>query len=57
MKKYKLYKKDFQKWKDMIYILPTITIVTDNMIYDKKNFSVEFHFLVWHCRFLWLMEG
>lgn len=55
--KYKLHKTDFQKWNDMIYLLPTITIVTDNMIYDKKNFSVEFHFLVWHGRLLFMKGG
>ena len=54
--KYKLHKIDFQKWKDMIYILPTFIVVTDNMIYTEKNFAIELHFLVWHCRFLFMKE-
>ena len=57
LKKYKYNKKDYQKWNDMIYIFPSVVIVLDNTIYPKKNFAIELHFLVWHCRFLFMKGG
>lgn len=56
MRKYKLHKKDVQKWTDMIYLLPTVVVVADNFIYSEKNFSIEVHFIMWHFRFLFLRE-
>ena len=53
MKKYKLYRKDFQIWKDIIHILPTIEIVIDEARYGTENIALGFHFLVFHARLLW----
>lgn len=41
-------------WRDMVFLLPTIIIVTDNLMYYCKNFAIEFHFLFWHLRWLWM---
>lgn len=54
--KYKLYKKDFEIYKNDIHWLPTIRTVIDNMIYIEKNFSIEFHWLVFHSRLLFIKE-
>lgn len=54
--KYKLYRKDFEVWKKDFYILPAIRLFIDNMMYLDKNFSIEFHFLTFHARLLF-MEG
>lgn len=54
--KYKLDRKDFQIYKHDIYILPTFRLYLDNMIYAEKNFSIEFHFLVFHARLLFMKE-
>lgn len=55
--KYELFRKDFEVWKDCIYILPTFKVVVNNRIYDRKNLAFEFHFLIWHCRLLWCRKG
>ena len=54
--KYKLYRKDFQMCKNDIYILPSIRLFIDNHMYIDKNFSVEFHFIVFHIRLLFINE-
>jgi hypothetical protein len=54
--KYKLYRKDFEKWLDRITFLPTIELLIDSPQYDAKNFSIVFHFLVWHGRLLFCKE-
>ena len=54
MKKYKLYRKDFQIWKDIIHITPTLEIVIDEPRYGIANIALMFHFLVFHARLLWL---
>lgn len=54
MKNIKLFRKDFQVWKNRIYILPTIEIVINDIIYAKKNYSICFHWLVFHGGFLFL---
>ena len=54
--KYKLYRKDFQIYKNDIYILPSIRLFIDNHMYIDKNFSVEFHFIVFHIRLLFMNE-
>ena len=50
----KLFRKNFEVWKDDIYILPTIEIRINNMMYEEKNFSIMFHWIVFHARLLWL---
>ena len=52
----KLYKKDFQIWKDHIYILPSIEIEKNNMMYLSKNLAICFHWLVFHSRLLFLED-
>lgn len=54
--KYKLYRKDFEMWLDRITFLPTIELLIDSPQYDAKNFSIVFHFLVWHGRLLFFKE-
>lgn len=54
MKKYKLCRKAFEVWKKDIYLLPTVRICTDYMLYSEKNFFVEFHFMIFHARLLFL---
>lgn len=55
--KYKLYRKDFVVWKHDIYILPTIRVLIDEANYIDETFAIEFHFLVFHGRFLWMKGG
>lgn len=57
MSKYKLYTKDFQIWKKHIHILPTVVIRIGVPEWMMKGFEIQFHFLVFHARFLWLEEG
>ena len=52
--KYYLYRKDFEISKNEIHILPTIRIYINNMLYNDKNFSIEFYFLVFHARLLFM---
>lgn len=53
----KLNRKDFQMWKDHIYILPSIEVVINDMIYTQKNVSIAFHWLVFHGRLLFMNEN
>ena len=52
--KYKLKRKNFEIWKHDIYLIPTFRIMIDNMVYTEKNFSIEFHFLIFHGRLLFM---
>ena len=54
--KYKLARKVFQIYKNDIYILPTFRLYLDNHMYVDKNFSIEFHFIVFHIRLLFMNE-
>ena len=54
--KYKLYRKDIHMCKNDIYILPSIRLFINNRMYVDKNFSVEFHFIVFHIRLLFMNE-
>ena len=53
----KLKRKDFEIWKNDIYIIPTFRMFINNMIYTNRNFSIEFHWLVFHARLLWVEES
>ena len=48
---------DIEVWKNTWYILPTIAIVADDMIYGVHNISIQVHFLCVHCRWLWLQKS
>ena len=54
--KYKLFKKNFEKRKETIYLLPTIVIVKDDMLFLCKNITVYFHWLIWHGRLVWIED-
>ena len=47
----------YKKSWDWIFILPTVCIFINEMIYGRENFSIEFHWLGWHFMWLWLKEG
>lgn len=36
-----------------VYILPTIRISKQYEMYDR-NFNIQFHFMMFHCRWRWL---
>ena len=50
----KLYRKDFRIFKDLVYIFPTIILAFNEQIYTERNFAIEFRWLVFHARLLWL---
>lgn len=54
--KYKLDRLDMELDENVIYLLPTSMITVNNPIYINKNFSIEFHFLIFHARFLFIKE-
>lgn len=54
--KYRLFRKDFETYKNDIHWLPTIRTVINDRIYTEKNFSIEFHFLVFHTRLLFMRK-
>ncbi len=53
----KLHRKDLRIYKDLFYILPAIILVFNDLIYSKRNFAIEFRWLVFHARLLWLAES
>jgi len=52
----KVTRKDFVIWKNDIYIIPTFRMVINDHIYTNRNFSIEFHWIVFHARLLWVEE-
>lgn len=48
------YRKDFQIYRDWITIIPTIQIHINNAIYIHRNIAIEFSWLVFHARFMWM---
>jgi len=53
----KLYRKDFRIFTDLVYILPAVILGFNEPIYNKPNFAIEFRWLVFHSRLLWIMES
>jgi hypothetical protein len=53
---YKLKGKQFEIFKNDFYIFPTLRMFIDNHMYLDKNFSIEFHFLIFHARLLFMKE-
>lgn len=49
----KLKRKDFCVDKNSIYIIPTFAMVINDHIYTNRNFSIVFHWIVFHARLLW----
>lgn len=54
MSRFKFYNKQFKIMKDDIYLLPTIRININNRVWWYDNFSIEFHFLVFHARIVFM---
>lgn len=52
----KLYKKQFNIFKNYISIVPTIILRPNEPYYLDYNFAIEFHWLVFHARLLWIEE-
>lgn len=53
----KMIRKDFCVFKDYFYILPTIALAFNDLRYVQKTFQIEFRWLVFHARLLWVKEG
>ncbi|MBQ8279733.1 MAG: hypothetical protein IJZ23_07825 [Roseburia sp.] len=54
--KYKLDRRDFEMWLDRITFLPTVELLINEPHLDVKNFSIVFHFLIWHGRLRFCKE-
>lgn len=50
----KLHRVDLWKNKTWIVIIPTIIITIDNLLYTERNISLEFHWMIFHVRFMWM---
>ena len=48
------FKKRFAVYRDNIYLLPTVQIKVNERMYIARNLAVEFHFIVFHVRLMWL---
>lgn len=53
----KFNKAYFQVSWNWFVVLPTIIIVRNEQMYYEKNFSIQFHWLGFHLRFLWIKEN
>ena len=49
-----LLRKDFQMWRNHVYILPSVEIVINDMMYCDKNVAICFHWMTFNVRFLFL---
>lgn len=39
---------------EYFFIVPTISLTKNDLIYMNKNFRVAFHWLGWHMSWLWM---
>ena len=46
--KYELDKVDFEIFNNDIFLLPTVRVYINDMMYIQPHFSIEFHFLIFH---------
>jgi len=46
----------FNNYWGRIVLIPTIVIDRNDPIYCRHNFSIELHWLGWHCRWQWIEE-
>lgn len=44
-------------YRDWICILPSIVVRLNQLEYSPKNIAIEVHFLIFHCRWLWLQKN
>ena len=56
VRQYKVFRKDFTRWKNSFDFLPALRLQWNDMVYAKPSFAIEFHWLVFHARVLWLKE-
>ena len=56
MKGYSLYSKKFEICKYVIYLIPTIEVTINDYMLALKTFTIEFHFLCFHARLLWVKD-
>lgn len=54
--RYRLYRKDFQIWKNDIFLLPTFRLIVNDMGYVRENLSISFHWLIFHGRLLFMTD-
>lgn len=47
---------NFKVWTTQIFIIPTIEVVIDNMMYSGHNVAICFHWLCFHARLFWIDE-
>ena len=52
----KLYSKDIFVFRNWITLVPTVEIHIGDPQYKEKNFTISFHWLVFHARLLWIKE-
>lgn len=52
----KFHSKDFITDKKYIHLLPSVEIVIDEYIYMCHNFSIRFHWLIFHTRLMWMED-
>ncbi len=52
----KLYRKEFNIYRNWITLIPTVEIQINSLFYVNRNISISFHWLVFHARLLWLKE-
>ena len=43
--------------KNIIYLFPAIVLVINDPIYACRNFAIEFRWVVFHARLLWMEEN
>ena len=55
--KYRLYRTDAELTSDELYLLPTINFRFNNRAYFFDNFSIEFHFLSFHARWVFVDDS
>lgn len=46
----------FRIFKDLIYILPAIVLSFNDPYICKQNFAIEFRWLLFHARLLWISK-
>jgi hypothetical protein len=54
--RYELSNKKIMISQNDFYLLPTIRFFINSLIYLDKNFSIEFHFLSFHIRLLFVKK-
>lgn len=56
MRKYKFFKFTRFMSKNWIYIIPTVEIRLNDMVYSENNLSIILHFICFHFRWMFTKE-